>query len=302
MELCRPCIGLGCDNVPDLASGIDGAIYSPVDYDFLIQCPEGCYCPPGAFPAPIVILASTIPPVIPPILEPGADITLRLQGCQSLITRTLPAGSSQADITAAAISMQAEWAGQQSICNALQIPGVNCTGSGSTINVCNDAQTICCPGFGPITIAAGLFCDSLVITGLTEAQITAAIATIKSRLNSLAIAQTCPAFNTFCSIVETADGPGGDIQLIVHNQSATLNFDSSSFQLCNAAGVPQNNSAIANIPPLGTAIVISVVGPGTVLPFKVRYQGAIVFDDPHNNAGSVRNVDFFANCGFPPPC
>src|SRR6267142_461104 len=217
--ICRPCIALPCDNPDDLAAGIDGAIYSALDFSFLVSCPNGCYCPPSLFPRTISILSSTIPPVIPPINEPGTPIILRLQGCTSLITRTLDSTATQAQIVAAAQSMQAEWAGQQALCNALLVPGVNCnTGSGS-ISVCNDAQDICCPGFGPVHVAANLFCQSLNITGLNQGQIDAAIAVIKANLNAQAIGQICPAFNTFCSIVETHTIPGGaNVDIKVHNQ------------------------------------------------------------------------------------
>lgn len=249
MELCRPCIGLGCDNAPDLAAGIDGAIYSPVDYDFLIQCPDGCYCPPGVFPASIAILASTIPPVIPPILEPGADITLRLQGCQSLITRTLPAGSSQSDITAAAVSMQAEWAGQQAVCNALLIPGVNCTSTNS-INVCNDEQSFMCLDV-PTIVPAGTECARLSTDGLSDAQIESAIAALKITLNNRASSRICP----FLGIVCTASfviGPdlNNGFQLLVTNASATQSFDCA---------------AITSHHRYGGAIILNQSGSGTIV-------------------------------------
>src|SRR5882672_11554318 len=125
IEICRPCLALPCINPNDLSAGIDGAIYSALDFSFVLGCPPTCFCPPGLFPRTISILSSTIPPVVPPILEPGTPIILRLQGCNSLITRTLDSTSTQAEIVAAAQSMQAEWAGQQALCNALLVPGVN---------------------------------------------------------------------------------------------------------------------------------------------------------------------------------
>jgi len=206
---CRICGQLPCVNPDDLATGIDGALYSSLDFSFVVTCPENCFCPVGTFPRTISILASTIPPVVPPIPEPGAPIILRLQGCSALITRTLDSTATQSQIAAAAQSMQAEWAGQQALCNALLVPGVNCnTGSGS-ISVCNDGQTICCPGFGPVTIAANQFCQDLNITGLNQGQIDSATAALKANLNAQAIDVVCPAFKIACSIVESQLVPPG---------------------------------------------------------------------------------------------
>jgi len=303
MAICRVCNPIPCDNPPDLASGIDGAIYSALDYSFTEGCPPLCYCPPGLFPRTISILASTIPPVIPPINEPGAPIILRLQGCTSLITRTLASTATQAEINSAAQSMQAEWAGQQALCNALLVPGVNCnTGSGS-ISVCNDDQTICCPGFGPIDIAGNQFCQQLNITGLNQGQIDAATATIKANLNAQAIDVVCPGFKIACSIIEHNLAPpgGGIINLVGHNLSATVTFDSSSF------AIRDNNGTFffslqPTIPPLTTLVLQSPAGPFTNQAFTIWYGGAIIFTDPNPAAGHDRQVDVFVGCGFPPPC
>jgi hypothetical protein len=302
VPLCLPCLGINCDNPPDLASGIDGALYSQLDYSFTVQCPPFCFCPPGLFPQTISILASTIPPVIPPIPEPGAPIILRLQGCTALITRTLDSTATQADIIAAAQSMQAEWAGQQALCNALLVQGVNCnTGSGS-ISVCNDGQTICCPGFGPVTIAAGVRCQDLNITGLTQDQINSAIAAIKASLNALAIDGVCPFFKVGCSITETFLSAGSTVTLVGHNQSATLTFDSSTFQIRDNNG-SFFNSLHATIAPNTSLVLQSIQGPFTAQPFTIWYNGYIIFTDPNGNGGLSRQVDVFVECVPPaPPC
>lgn len=301
--ICRPCVGLPCDNPNDLAAGIDGAIYSALDFSFEVFCPEKCYCPPSLFPRTISILSSTIPPVIPPINEPGTPIILRLQGCASLITRTLDSTATHAEIVVAAQSMQAEWAGQQALCNALLVPGVNCnTGSGS-ISVCNDGQTICCPGFGPVTIAANQFCQDLNITGLNQGQIDAATAVLKANLNAQSIDVICPAFKIACSIVETNLAPpgGGTINLLGHNLSATVTFDSSTMSIRDNNGT-FFFSLHPTIPPLTTFVLQSVLGPFTNQAFSIWYQGVRIFNDPNPAAGHDRQVDVFVGCGFAPPC
>lgn len=301
--ICRSCLALPCVNPNDLAAGIDGAIYSALDFSFVVGCPPTCFCPPGLFPRTISILSSTIPPVIPPILEPGTPIILRLQGCTSLITRTLVSTATQAQIVAAAQSMQAEWAGQQALCNALLVPGVNCnTGSGS-ISVCNDAQTICCPGFGPIFIAANQFCQDLNITGLNQVQIDAATAVLKANLNAQAIDVVCPGLRVACVIQEVEVPPfSGVISLIGHNQSATVTFDSSTFQVRDNNGV-FFTSLQPTIAPLATVTLVSFSGPSSGSPFSVYYQGVRIFNDPNPQGAFSRAVHVFVGCApIPPPC
>jgi len=291
--ICLPCIGLGCDNPDDLAAGIDGAIYSALDYSFIVTCPDGCFCPPGLFPRTISILASTIPPVIPPILEPGELIILRLQGCTALITRTLDAGSTQAVIAAAAQSMQAEWAGQQSLCIAAALPGVNCN-TGTSIQVCNDAQHFFCGSAGGnIDIPAGTSCQTLITTGLTQAQIDAATSVIKANLNAQVIASFC---GYLCPITLTFQGAGGSaVTVDVHNVGASV-FDSSSFQMCHLDGTNCFNSVQPTVNPGATSTVISISQAFfQANGFQVKYKGSTIFAI---NGGSAfdRLVTVIANC------
>jgi len=276
VPICRPCIALPCDNPPDLAAGIDAALYSQLDYSFIVQCPEHCYCPPGLFPQTISILASTIPPVIPPILEPGDQIILRLQGCSALITRTLSSNATQAEINAAAQSMQAEWAGQQALCNALVVPGVNCNTGSGTISVCNDEITFVCPYTGnTIVTPAGTVCESLNITGLNQGQIDAAVALLKANLNNIAQNQFCPYLLSFCGPTITTF-PGGiqNVNILAHNVGPS-NFDTSSFQLFADAGFFIGNSVTPVVAPGATGVLISVFP--VALPFNVRFKGTIVY-------------------------
>jgi hypothetical protein len=298
---CRLCLALPCANPPDLAAGIDGAIYSGLDYSFEVDCPDKCYCPPGLFPQTISILANTIPPVIPPINQPGDQIILQLQGCTSLITRTLDAGATQAQILAAAQAMQAEWAGQQALCNALLVPGVNCnTGSGS-ISVCNDAQTFFCEVLGfNVTVAAGLFCQDLNITGLNQGQIDAATAVLKANLNELASASICPAFRVVCGVTYTPIVFGGFTcsNVIIHNLSAVTK-DLSNFQLCVFGGVPSPFCEPPGGPPPATSIApmttLAWAGSCSPLPtsFTVFYAGQAIAQKGVSFAPNGWQVDIF---------
>lgn len=245
-SICLPCIGIGCDNPADLAAGIDSAIYSSQDFSFIVDCPTGCFCPPGLFPSTITILASTILPVIPPILEPGAPIILRLQGCTSLITRTLSTGSSQVDIVAAAQSMQAEWAGQQSLCLAALVPGVDCN-MGTSISVCNDAQTGWCGDVVP----AGTFCQTLNTTGLTASQITAATATLKTNLNKLGSQRNCSGLLCPFTYQRIVGNPAQSVFTVLIQNVGPNTIDLSGLSLCydNGGGQICSPTTFPTIPP-----------------------------------------------------
>jgi hypothetical protein len=273
---CRPCNPIPCDNPPDLAAGIDGAIYSALDYSFIVDCPEGCFCPAGLFPQTISILASTIPPVIPPIDEPAAPIVLRLQGCSSLITRTLSATATQAEINAAAQSMQAEWAGQQAECNALLEPGVNCSASDATfIDVCNDGESFICPYSGPIVIAPNTLCQRLITTGMTQAQIDAAVAQIKANLNFNAHNEVC--LKMICEIsIEQVDLPGFSACSLFIKNVSSVTQDLSQFQYCNGGFcIPPNGAPPATVAGNSTVLFASLASaiPAT---FNMFYAGQLL--------------------------
>jgi hypothetical protein len=256
MSICRPCLGIAadCTTPSDLASGIDGAFYSALDFSFIVECSPGCYCPPGLFPQTISILASTIPPVVPPILEPGSPIILRLQGCTSLITRTLDSDSSLDAIAAAAQSMQAEWAGQQSLCTARATPGVNCTPSDS-IDVCNDPDTFLCRGVATV-VAAGLYCQKLSTVGLTQEQIDAAIAVIKTNLNFNAKNTACGYFNIACSVdYAIGPNPNNGFAVLITNASSTTSFDCTDLTSHHVYG----GGIILNQSGAGTVVAPSAV-------------------------------------------
>ncbi len=303
MAICRVCQPIPCDNPPDLAAGIDSAIYSALDYSFEVTCPDTCYCPPGLFPRVISILSSVIPPVIPPINEGGgAPIILRLQGCSALITRTLDSTATQAQIVAAAQSMMAEWAGQQALCNALLVPGVNCN-TGSSIIVCNDAQHFVCTSNGVVTdVPAGTICDTLQTAGLTSDQISAAIAVMKVRLNNLAISQSCPFNGIICPITELMTpgvGAANIIQINVHNVSAVNSFDSDPIVLCLTGKTNCNPFHFGSpvLPGQNTNVTGGAAANYATSGFEVYYFDTLIFTDPNAAPTGTRFVTIQVGCG-----
>jgi len=274
MAICLPCIGLDCVQVDDLAAGIDSALYSQLDYSFIIDCPPKCYCPPGLFPQTISILASVIPPIVPPIVEPGFPIILRLQGCTSLITRTLPETATQTELATAAQSMQAEWAGQQALCNALETPGVNCSGSGaSTLKVCNDEQIGWC---GDVTPEC-TYSQTLVTSGMTQSQIDAAVALIKNNLNIIAQQTNCGGWLCPITLVRTSTGGNSEQDILIQNVGPkTVDLSGLEFCIDNPPGTcgPGSFSSIApHTGPLAWGGGLSPIS----VPWRLRYYGHIIY-------------------------
>jgi hypothetical protein len=83
----------------------------------VVTCPPGANCTPGSFPPTITYPPGTfVFPDVPVI--PGQPINLSLQGCQSLVSRVLPAGATPAQIQAAVNAIIAEVAAQQAQCDS----------------------------------------------------------------------------------------------------------------------------------------------------------------------------------------
>lgn len=142
MSTCTPCPAIICIPPDDLGSGgADSALYAVNQLAFEVTCPAGCYCPPGLFPRVIIYLPSQIPPVIPSG-GGSSPYILRLQGCSAEISRTLAGDATHDQLVAAASSIQAEWGGQQALCDAAKLPGIVCAA------FFNDLQTFSCPGGG----------------------------------------------------------------------------------------------------------------------------------------------------------
>ena len=189
--------------------------------------------------------------------------------------------------------MQAEWAGQQALCNAAALPGVNCN-TGNSIQVCNDVQTFFCGSSGGnITIPAGTSCQTLITTGLTQAQIDAATLVIKANLNAQVIAAFC---GYLCPISLSFQGAGGtQVTVDVHNVGAVV-FDSSTFQMCHLDGSNCFNSVQPTVNPGATVTVISVASAFfQANGFQVRYKGGVIFAIA-GGSGFDRLVTVVAGC------
>lgn len=124
-----PCTARLCANISGVGPATDVTIYSLQDsllfngvpLSFLVTCPEGYYCPPGSFPRVITYPPGTF--VIPQPPTGGFPIVLQLQGCQSLVQRTLASDATEAEIQAAANEIILEVGQQQAECDSQPPPG-----------------------------------------------------------------------------------------------------------------------------------------------------------------------------------
>lgn len=108
MPIVVPCPDLVCENENDLFLN---RIFATNPFTFVVSCPPGFFC---------FVNQQNFTERPPPVRQPppvNGTITLKLQGCISLITRVLPDTATAAQIAAAAASMQAEWAAQQAMCD-----------------------------------------------------------------------------------------------------------------------------------------------------------------------------------------
>jgi hypothetical protein len=165
-----------CTNPDDLSIGAAGnALYAVNQISLLQNCPPGCYCPAGTFPRVFTYLTDQIPPVVP-VGGSGSVFILRLMGCISEISRTLPAEASASELRAAATAIQSEWAGQQAICDARALTGVKCGTFFSNDRLtfgCPNGQTLSWVGAYSLTITKGPPGNGLTvhITNSTNADI-----------------------------------------------------------------------------------------------------------------------------------
>lgn len=121
-ELLVECNLRACSTVfaPDveLYNFQDAAFFNSRTISILVNCPPGRQCAPGTYPKVFNYPRGTF--VIPdPGPCSGFPIILQLAGCQSLIIRSVPCGSSSAVIQAAADVVIQLAAQQQAECDAL---------------------------------------------------------------------------------------------------------------------------------------------------------------------------------------
>ncbi len=150
-ELVVPCLGRTCAADGDFTTYNlqDALLFNGTPLSRIMVCPPGYYCSPGSFPRTVTYPPGTFSIPYPP---PGGNpIVIRYQGCQSLITRVLAAGSSAAAIHAAADEVFGEAADQQALCDAINTAGPRLP---QVINLSSIADPTCVDVFWSETIVA----------------------------------------------------------------------------------------------------------------------------------------------------
>ena len=164
-----PCTARLCANISGVGPATDVTIYSLQDrlffngvpLSFLVTCPEGYYCPPGSFPRVITYPPGTF--VIPQPTPGGFPIVLQLQGCQSLVSRTLPSDATEAQIQAAANEIILEVGQQQAECDSQPPPAQELP---ETITLSEIAAFFCLEETWDVTISTDAPSSALPLTFL----------------------------------------------------------------------------------------------------------------------------------------
>lgn len=117
-QVVYPCRKRECATTPDIEiySLQDALKFNADALSVIVNCPPGFICPDGLFP-----LVVTYPPgtfYLPDPQTPGFPILMTMQGCKSVVTITLPATATQAEIDAAAQQLILQIAAQQAECDA----------------------------------------------------------------------------------------------------------------------------------------------------------------------------------------
>ncbi len=97
----------------------DSLLFNGVPLSRIMLCPSGFYCAPGTFPRTVTYPPGTFYIPYPPT-NTGFGVVLRYQGCESLITRSLPEGATSAQISSASQEVFDEAADQQARCDATE--------------------------------------------------------------------------------------------------------------------------------------------------------------------------------------
>lgn len=225
---CPTCIELDCQTIPDidLYNFQSGLIFTNGTLSFVMACPAGYVCAPGGnYPITIVIPPGRIRLPVPPTRFPTEfAIVLSLRCCQSTLSRTIPVGTTQAQITAISNAMILECAAQQAACDVITtppgpglpppIPENPPGGSQNTrIDLRNAPQTAskaCGAGMtGSISVTIGSGRFGAILWNPTAAQVAAMQATLNSW--ALSTAQDQVDAITPPSIINATPLPSGAI-------------------------------------------------------------------------------------------
>lgn len=223
---CPTCIELDCQSIPDidLYNFQSGLIFTNGTLSFVMACPEGYTCYGNNYPITIVIPPSRIRLPVPPTRFPTEfAIVLSLRCCQSTLSRTIPVGTTQAQITAIANAMILECAEQQAACDVITtppgpglpppVPPPNPPGGDVRINLRNAPQTaskLCGAGMtGSISVTV----DSGRFGAILWNPTAAAVAAMQATLNSWALSTAQDQVNAITppSIINASPLPSGAI-------------------------------------------------------------------------------------------
>lgn len=117
-RLCADISGIGPASDLTIYNIQNALFFNGTPLSFVVECPPGYYCRPGLFPMTFTYPTGTFIIPIPPPTQSSFPIVLSLQGCQGVVTVTLPAGSSQAAIKNASQLLISQVAAQQAKCDA----------------------------------------------------------------------------------------------------------------------------------------------------------------------------------------
>lgn len=223
---CPSCQVLQCSNPEDvqLYSLQSGLVFTNGALGFVMSCPENYTCYGTGYPITIVIPPGRIRLPIPPTRFPTEfAIVLSLRCCQSTLSRTIPVGTTQAQITAIANAMILECAAQQAACDVITtppgpglpppVPPPNPPGGDVRINLRNSPQTAskaCGAGMtGSISVTVGSGRFGAILWNPTAAQ----VATMQATLNSWALSTAQDQVNAITppSITNASPLPSGAI-------------------------------------------------------------------------------------------
>lgn len=234
----------------------DALFFNENALSFVVTCPPGYQCPPGTFPKVVTYPRGTF--VIPdPGTGNGFPIFMSLQGCQSLVFRSLPSDSSQAVIQAAAQAIIEEVAQQQAECDSTD--GLNPTPTFfneavySEVN-CEDGTELMFTGVLPngFSIDSDLGrvdLDAGIVGGATQAEATAVAQNYIDQWTSDNLASGDLECAT-CEITTASPLPAGEVNSVYSETLTVIDLVGTPVWSVSAGSLPDGltlNSATGEI-------------------------------------------------------
>lgn len=300
---CQPCQTIACDVPNDLETY---SLQTWINFlsptlSFIIQCPVGYVCQAGSFPRTIRYPPGRFVIVYPP--NPAGGFIMRLQGCISEVTRTVPSGSTAAQLAALAAEIVNEVAQQQAQCDAVLQPPVPQPEPEETflneevyyVVDCEEGEDLTFTGTFPSWISLDEANSRIVgaagtLPGATQAEANALAQTALNAFGDAAVAagelvcEGCPLDDLVWSVESTGTGGDGVIS-------------SSSFVGLNMSVVLSCGSGGANFANLTMDATIPYDGAG----YTIRISGTVTtFSGGGNNIAFDFWQDFPGGTNFAP--